>query len=121
MVNKTQLYDAFGEIIYAIAISDGMIQPEELKSLETILKGHPWAKEIQWSFDYEHRKENALMDSYNKAIETFKEYGPTEEYNYLVEILGEVAAASNGFERKEGMLISNFQKLLEGHFKDTIE
>jgi len=121
MVSKTKLYDAFGELIYAIAIADGMIQQEELDSLETILKGHPWAKEIQWSFDYEHRKQHNLMETYNKAVETLKDHGPSEEYVYLIEVLGEVAAASNGFEKKEGMLISNFQKLLKAHFKDTME
>ncbi|MEM1319473.1 MAG: TerB family tellurite resistance protein [Bacteroidota bacterium] len=121
MVSKTRLFDAFGELIYAVAISDGMVQQEEIDSLHKILRGHPWAKEIQWSFDYEHRKQNALMETYNKALDTFKEYGPTKEYAYLIEVLEEVAAASDGVEKKEGILISNFQKSLRAHFVEFLD
>ena len=116
MVSQTRLNDAFGELIYAVAISDGMIQPEEKEILKGYLENHPWGKEIQWSFDYEYEKGNQLMDTFEKALETLKENGPHKDYAYLVDVLEAVAGASDGFQRKEGQIISNFQKSLRGHF-----
>ncbi len=116
MVSQTRLNDAFGELIYAVAIADGMIQEEEVDTLQKFLLDHPSGKEIQWSFNYERKKGNALMDTYNKALETLKENGPHPDYAYLVEVLEAVANASDGFQRKEGQLISNFQKSLRAHF-----
>ena len=84
MVSKTRLYDAFGELIYAVAIADGLIQKEEIDVMEQVLEGHPWAKEIKWSFDYERKKNHALRDTYLKALETLKEHGPDPDYTYLV-------------------------------------
>ncbi len=121
MVNKTRLYDAFGELIYAVAIADGMIQQEELNTLEKILEGHPWAKEIKWSFDYERKKNHTLRDTYLKALETLKEYGPCADYKYLVEVLEKVAEAADGFTKTEGIIISNMQKSLQSHFLEFMD
>jgi len=116
MVSRTRLYDAFGELIYAIAIADGVVNPEELDALKEILKEHPWGEEIQWSFNYEMKKENALKDSYLKALDTLKENGPDPEYLKLVEIVEKVAHAKDGMDSKEGRMISIFQKTLRSHF-----
>ena len=116
MVSKTRLYDAFGELIYAVALADSMIQEAEISVLEKVLAGHPWSKEIRWSFDYELKRENQLMDTYHKALETLKENGPHADYAYLVEVLEAVAEASDGFHKKEGQIISNLQKSLKSHF-----
>jgi len=121
MVSKTRLNDAFGELIYAVAISDGMIQPEEVETLEELLKGHPWANEIQWSFDYELKNKNDLKDSYQKALETLKENGPFEDYNYLVEIIEKIAAKSDGVDKNEKIIIKDFQQSLRDHFLEFLD
>ncbi len=121
MVSQTRLNDAFGELIYAVALADGIIQEEEVDTLQKFLLDHPSGKEIQWSFNYERKKGNALMDTYNKALETLKENGPHPDYTYLVEVLEAVANASDGFQRKEGQLISNFQKSLRAHFLEYLD
>lgn len=121
MVSKTRLYDAFGELIYAVALADGMIQQEEIATLEKVLAEHPWGKEIRWSFNYEIKKENQLMETYNKALETLKENGPHPDYAYLIEVLEAVAAASDGFQKKEGQIISNLQKSLKSHFLQYLD
>ena len=121
MVSKTRLIDAFGELIYAVAIADGMIQPEEIKSLEKMLKGHPWASEIQWSFDYEMKNKNSLKDSYQKALETLKENGPFRDYHYLVEIIEKIAEASGGTDKSEKIVIDGFQKSLRDHFLEFLD
>ena len=98
MVSPTRLNDAFGELIYAVAISDGMIQEAEVETLQKFLAEHPRGKDIQWSFAYERQKGNSLMDTYNKALETLKENGPHPDYAYLVGVLEAVAEANAGFQ-----------------------
>ena len=38
MVSRTRLNDAFGELIYAIAIADGIVDPEEKEVLHKVLR-----------------------------------------------------------------------------------
>ncbi len=119
MADKERLYEAFGEIIYAVAMADGLVMESELQALYRLLKGHPWASQIQWSFDYEEKKHNSLKDTFSKALQTFKEYGPCKDYEYLYELLEEIAKADNHYERKEGQLITNFKKTLQAHFANA--
>ncbi len=121
MVSQTRLNDAFGELIYAVAIADGIIQEKEKETLKEFLEKHPWGKEVQWSFDYELKKGNALMDTFEKALDTLKENGPHKDYNHLVEILEAVAGASDGFQRKEGQIISTLHKSLRAHFLEYMD
>ena len=116
MVSQTRLNDAFGELIYVVALADGIIQEQEKETLKKFLSDHPWGKEIQWSFDYEVKNQNQLMVTFEKALDTLKENGPHKEYAYLVVVLEAVAGAENGFQRREGQIISNFQKSLKAHF-----
>lgn len=121
MVSKTRLYDAYGELIYAVAIADGHVQEEEIETIQQILEGHSWAQEVKWSFDYELKKGNSLKDTYLKALDTLKENGPHREYAYLIEILEKVAQASDGVQKKEGRVISIFQKSLRAHFIEYLQ
>ena len=116
MVSETRLYDAFGELIYTVAVADGMIQDEEIKVIEEKLLEYDWGKDVKWSFNYEKKKGSDLKDTYLKALETFKEHGPHPDYYNLIELLEEVAKASDGFEKKEGQVISIFNKSLRAHF-----
>ncbi len=120
-MNKERLYDAFGELIYALAMADGLIQPEELKALNTILQGHPWGSQIKWSFDYESNKKIDLKEVYKKALDTFTSHGPDKEYAYLVEILQKVAQASDGIDETEQEIIERFQKDLKENFISEME
>lgn len=115
-MNKERLYDAFGELIYALAMADGLIQPEEIKALDTILQGHPWASQIKWSFDYEMKKGLDLKDIYKKALNTFTQHGQDKEYIYLIEILKSVAKASDGVDEAEQNIIERFQQDLQQNF-----
>ena len=119
MVSKTRLLDAFGELIYAVAIADGVIQPEEKGTLEKLLKGHPWADEVQWSFDYEVKNNNSLKDSYQKALDTLKEHGPFEDYHNLVEIIEKIADASKGIDKNEKTVITRFSKITSRTFSSV--
>jgi len=122
MISKEQLYDAFGELIYAVAKADGLIQIEERLTLEKILADHPWASQIHWSFNYESTKEMDPEESYLKALDILKEYGPDPDYIYLLDVLKQVAAASDGIDADEQKVIDSFQSDLYKRFlKDAEE
>ena len=121
MISQTRLNDAFGELIYCVALADGMVQEEEIETLKAVLHGHPWAREIRWSFDYEVQKGNRLMDTYEKALETLKENGPHKDYYFLLDVLETIGESSEGMQRKEGQLISNMHKSLRAHFVEYLD
>lgn len=121
MVTKVELYDAFGELIYALAKADGVIQGEEITALENIVKGHPWASEITWSFNYEKKKGKTLAEAYEKALEICKEYGPSPDYPFLFEILDKVAAAAEGVHDDEERIIRDFKRNLLEKFHEDAE
>ena len=118
--NKEQLYDALGELIYAVAKADGLVQESETEKLEELLMAHPWSREIKWSFDYEKDKQHSVEEAYSKALETCKNYGPSEEYPFLIEVLYAIAKASQGVDSKEKDIIERFQFELKEHFIRTL-
>ncbi len=122
MTDKEKLYELMGELIYAVAKADGVIQEEETDKLKEILADHEWAKDIQWSFDYEVGKGNSVEDIYDKVIYYCKNYGPTPEYLEFISAMKAVAAASDGVDRNESSIINAFSKdLLEKFNKDIDE
>ena len=116
MVKRERLYDAFGELLYAIAMADGEVQEEEVKVLEGILNKHTWAKEIKWSFDYENQKKHTVDEAYTKAIGVCKDNGPDPEYKYLMDVMYLVADAFNGTVKQEKDLIDRFKSDLHDEF-----
>lgn len=116
MVTKVELYDAFGELIYALAKADGVIQNEEMFALEKIVGDHPWAKEIKWSFHYEKRKNKTLEEAYAKALDICKEYGPCPDYPFLFEVLDVIAEAADGVHEAEQKIIDDFKQSLQDKF-----
>ena len=114
--SKDKLYDAIGELIYALAMADGRVQEDEINKLKELLIAHPHAQEIQWSFNYEKGQSISLEEAYDRALATCKEYGPTEEYAFLFEALDSIAAASDGIEASELEIIQRFKKELKEHF-----
>ncbi|WP_109301818.1 permease [Aquimarina sp. AU474] len=119
MVSRERLYQTFGELLYVIAMSDGVIQKEEVETLEEILKGHPKGKDIKWSFDYESNNQNDIETLYKKIIEVFSDNGPDQEYDFMIYALTKIAEASKGISVDEKEVITNFSKdLLERFIKD---
>lgn len=114
--SQERLHDAMGELIYAVAKADGLVQDAEIEKLQEILQKHPWASQIHWSFNYEQNRDASLEEVYAKALDTCKEYGPTEEYEFLFEILYEIAKASNGVNTEEAQVIVRFKLDLKTHF-----
>jgi uncharacterized tellurite resistance protein B-like protein len=120
MATKEKLYEAFGELIYAVAKADGMIQGEEVEVLEKIVKNHQWAEDIVWSFNYERKKDLSVEYVYRKAIDIFQEHGPDPEYASFLTVLEEIAQASQGKSAQEQGLINLFQMDLIKKFKEDL-
>ncbi|HOY18445.1 MAG TPA: hypothetical protein PLC89_14155 [Haliscomenobacter sp.] len=116
-MDTTQLYDALGELIYAVAKVDGLVQDTEISKLKEVLENHPWSNEIKWSFDYENRKENTPDEAFAKALQTCKDFGPSAEYAFVIEVLQAVSEASDGTSVQESGLIDRFQQELTGYFQ----
>ncbi|MCP4441102.1 MAG: TerB family tellurite resistance protein [Aureispira sp.] len=109
-LRKTELYDAFGEFLYAIAMVDGEVQEAEVKKIEELLTNHEGGEEIQWSFKYEKQKGKSVEEAFKKAIDICKYYGPSPDYPFLIETVRKVAEASNGLDAQEKELIARLEK-----------
>jgi uncharacterized tellurite resistance protein B-like protein len=108
MRDNERLYDTLGELLYVVAMADGIIQQEELDTLNDLLKDHTWAKEIKWSFDYEAGKAKDIEDTYNKVINFCHSHGPSVVYPEFIESMKTLAEASNGIDTNEDKVISSF-------------
>ena len=120
MVAKEKLYEAFGELIYAVAKADGIVQEEEIDALHKILSTHSWAADISWSFNYERSKNNSVESAYAKAIDIFKENGPHHEYEFFIEVMQLIADANGGTSRDEQNIMDKFKSDLLNSFKEDI-
>ena len=89
--------------------------------MEKLLKEHPWAKEIKWSFNYEHQKSHSLEEAYTKAIDICKENGPDPEYKYLLDVMVKIADAFDGIVPQEKKIIDSFVYDLKSRFMHDLE
>ena len=121
MTKKDQLYEAFGELAYVLAMADGNIQPEELQQVKQILEKHPQGTDIQWSFDYEARKQRPVEEVYQNVIDACQEVGPDPEYPFLIEMLEKVAAIHAGKSAEESKVITGFTTDLIERFRRDVE
>ncbi|AXT57449.1 TerB family tellurite resistance protein [Aquimarina sp. MMG015] len=121
MVSRDRLYQTFGELLYVIAMSDGVIEKEEVHTLEEILKAHPKGQEIKWSFDYENANDSDIETLYKRVIEVFSDNGPDEEYDFMIYALTKIAEAKDGIGSKEEKVINSFSKDLLERFKKDID
>jgi uncharacterized tellurite resistance protein B-like protein len=119
MAEPEKLYEAFGELLYALAKADGNVQNEERTILKNILKDYPFESDILWSFNYEEKKQHSVKDAYKKAMDIFLSHGPFSEYGKFAEILEKLASASEGISKEEKAIILGFQGDLMKAFKDN--
>lgn len=117
MTSLEKLYETLGELLYAIAMADGVIQSEERRALEDLLQRHTWASSINWSFNYEEQRGADVQEVYNKVINYCHKYGPTPVYEEFIDAMQFVAKSANGVEESEEAMISSFSKDLIARFR----
>jgi len=121
MKNTEKLIEAFGELIYVVAMADGSIQSAELKVIENKLATHKWGEDIKWSFDYEVKKNASIEDLYKKVITYCEMHGPDPEYQFLLDLVEEVAFVSNGIDQNEKEVMDGFVHDLTEKFRADID
>jgi len=121
MKNTEKLYEAFGELLYVVAMADGEIQASELAVITSKLVDHPWGADIQWSFNYEIKKQRDVDILYERVISYCKDHGPEKEYNFMIELMEEVAKASSGVDADEQERMDRFVNDLLEKFKEDID
>ncbi len=121
MTDKEKLYEVMGELLYSVALADGVIQKSELKVLKTITANHKWASNIKWSFDYEFSKGQNVDSVYRKALSFCQSYGPAPEYVEFLDLMYKVAEASDGIDENEAALIDSFSYKLSEQFRNDID
>ncbi|WP_306639736.1 hypothetical protein [Sanyastnella coralliicola] len=117
MSKQEKLYETLGELLYAVAMADGVIQSEESDAMKSLLKNHPWATTISWSFDYEVAKENKVEDVYKKAVSYCHSYGPTPEYEEFISAMEMIANAHEGTSNEEAEIVTGFSRDLIARFR----
>lgn len=118
---KEELYEAFGELIYAIAKADGLIDNDEISKITEILDNHPWASNIKWSFNYEWLNDEPAEQIYKKAITRCIKHGPAEEYAEMLDVMKQIAAASEDTYRSEQEIIDSFSRDLIAQFQKDLD
>lgn len=121
MTQQEKLYEVLGELLYAIAKADGVIQNEEKVALNELLSKHTWASEIKWSFNYEESKDSSMEDIYKKVINFCHSYGPTPVYEEFIDAMKFVANASQGIDENESEMINSFSKNLISRFQRDLD
>lgn len=116
-----KLYEAFGELLYVIAMADGFIDDKEISALERVLADNPWAADIKWSFDYERKKQNSPEAAYQKVLDYCQHIGPKAAYKDMLEVMYAIAKASEGVSEAEQKIMDNFSHTLTERFKKDLE
>lgn len=116
-----KLYEAFGELLYVVAMADGFIQESEITALEQVLANNPWAADIQWSFNYERKKETSPDEAYKKVLDYCKHAGPQAAYKDMLEVMHAIAKASDGVDKEEQAVMDTFIHTLTERFKNDLE
>lgn len=119
--NHEKLYETFGELLYVVAMADGLIQDEEVSALENILAEHPWATDIKWSFNYERKKNRGVEEVYARVLDYCTNAGPSPEYQNMIEVMEAMAKASNGVDADEKEVMDTFTNTLIQKFKNDIQ
>ncbi len=122
MKNTEKLYESFGELLYVVAMADGEIQASELAVITSKLVDHPWGADIQWSFNYEVKKQRDLDMLYDRVISYCEDHGPEKEYVFMIELMEDVAAASGeSADADEREKMDGFVNDLTEKFKNDID
>ena len=121
MTDKEKLFETLGELLFAVAKADGVIQPEEKFALERFFEEHNYSSEVTWSFNYEQNKGHSVEEAYTKAIDFCKHFGPAPEYEEFIKAMKVIAKASDGIDQSEKKIINNFSNDLMTKFRKDLE
>jgi uncharacterized tellurite resistance protein B-like protein len=112
---NTELQEAFGKVIYAVAKIDGEVQQVEIDVFREVINNHEWANSITLSFDREYELDRNANIVFLKAMKIFRFNGQSEHYPFFIDLLEQIALAHDGVVPEERRMIERFkQGLLAG-------
>jgi uncharacterized tellurite resistance protein B-like protein len=125
MTSVQNLYYAIGELAYAIAISDGMIQNEETKKFYQIVEAELRCKKYDFDiakiiFQIMNKDKINSEDSYNRAMHQIRlnsHYLSPELKNTFIAVIEKVSRAFKPVTLEEFEMIVRFKneiKLING-------
>jgi uncharacterized tellurite resistance protein B-like protein len=121
MTEKERLYNTLGELLYVVAMADGVIQKAEKEVMSDLFEGHPWANDVLWSFDYEQKRNADVEEIYKKVISFCHGHGPAPEYAEFIDAMTLVAQAANDIEQSEEGKIKGFSADLIKRFQRDLD
>jgi len=120
MANKEKVFEAFGELLYAVARAEGKVRKDTSEQLEALLEKYTWASDAIWSFKYEKKRKNTFEETYEHAIDTFVAQGPMAEYETFFELLDELSEESHQLLGSRGKkILINFKRRLNRKFLEN--
>ena len=120
MANKEKVFEAFGELLYAVARAEGKVRKDTAEQLEALLEKYIWASDAIWSFKYEKKRKNTFEETYEHAIDTFVAQGPMAEYETFFELLDELSEESHQLLGSRGKkILINFKRRLNRKFLEN--
>ena len=110
-----QVYDAFARMIYAIIIADGVIDREEKKIIEDQVAG----KDIEKYLDayINSNEEYLIIESYKNLINACRDYGNSDEYSELIEILNQIKGVSSVIDEDDAEILDSIISNLKHKLK----
>ena len=121
MSDTATLYRSLGELLYAVAMADGVIQESEQNAIQLLLRDHKWAEEIEWSFTHDVEAHPKVDTAYERAIAVCKKHGPSPLYAEFIAAMEIVADASLGIDPEEDEVIQLVAHDLVARFQEDVE
>lgn len=112
---SSEVLDAFGKIIYAVAKADGEVQDSEAEVIRSVIDNDEWAQEVELSFEIERELDQNAEEIFDHAIELFKFQEIGGHYAEFIELLEKIADAHDGIVKEEKEMIDRFKEKLSEH------
>lgn len=113
MTETKELYMGLGSALYALAKTDGHLQPEETEMLKTMLMGEPNGAAVLEAFNVHDQYNVHTEEAYAYAFRRFdanRKSLDEETKKWFVQIMEKVADAYDGVSRKENDFIRRFRR-----------
>lgn len=100
-----RVYDAFARMIYAIIIADGVIDKNEKRIIEDHIEGKEIEEHLEKYINSD--EEYLIIESYQNLINACREYGHSEEYSELIEVLIQIKGVSGVIDKDDAEILDS--------------
>ncbi|MGB1205882.1 MAG: hypothetical protein ACPG5B_09560 [Chitinophagales bacterium] len=118
MTKKERLFDAFGELLYAIIHTNQNIKDKNtyLDITDKIARKYRITRHIDWTVNYERRNAHSIDNAYMRALMACRDNGPDPDYIDLFDLLQYTTNLNKNLTEKDIDLISGFESALKEIF-----